>query len=123
MDLGLKDKVALITGSSRGLGLASARSLAAEGCRVMLSARGAEQLVISEAAVRGVALAPEAVASVAADLATAEGIARAVEETVARFGGRQKTLTAGSTDGEGRTNTAKPVRQSGTSPAAQRCGR
>ena len=68
MDLGLKDKVALITGSSRGLGLASARSLAAEGCRVMLSARGAEQLVISEAAVRGVSSAPEAVASVAADL-------------------------------------------------------
>ncbi len=87
MDLGLKDKVALITGSSRGLGLASARSLAAEGCRVMLSARGAEQLVISEAAVRGVASAPDAVASVAADLATAEGIARAVEETVERFGG------------------------------------
>ena len=87
MDLGLKDKVALVTGSSRGLGLASARSLAAEGCKVMLSARGVEQLVIAEAAVRGVALAPDAVASVAADLATAEGIAHAVEETVTRFGG------------------------------------
>jgi hypothetical protein len=33
MDLGLTDKVALITGSSRGLGFASAVALAAEGCR------------------------------------------------------------------------------------------
>ena len=45
MDLGLKDKVALITGSSRGLGFAAARSLATEGCRVMLTARGTETLV------------------------------------------------------------------------------
>ena len=36
MNLELTDKVALITGSSRGLGLASAVALAAEGCRVML---------------------------------------------------------------------------------------
>jgi 3-oxoacyl-[acyl-carrier protein] reductase len=36
MDLGLTDKVALVTGSSRGLGLASARALVAENCRVCL---------------------------------------------------------------------------------------
>jgi hypothetical protein len=40
MDLGLKGKVAIVTGSSRGLGLASAKSLAAEGCRVCVCARG-----------------------------------------------------------------------------------
>src|SRR6185503_11005490 len=39
MDLELRDKVAIVTGSSRGLGLASARALAAEGCRVSLSGR------------------------------------------------------------------------------------
>ena len=44
MDLGLTGKVALITGSSRGLGLASATSLAAEGCRVCLCARGEARL-------------------------------------------------------------------------------
>ena len=35
----MRDKVAIVTGSSRGLGLASAKALAAEGCRVTLSAR------------------------------------------------------------------------------------
>ena len=39
-----KDKVAIVTGSSRGLGLASAKSLAAEGCRVCLCARGEARL-------------------------------------------------------------------------------
>ena len=39
MDLGLKDKVAWVAGASRGIGLGIARGLAAEGCRVALSAR------------------------------------------------------------------------------------
>ena len=39
MDLGLSGKIAVVTGSSRGLGLASARALAAEGCHVVLCAR------------------------------------------------------------------------------------
>jgi 3-oxoacyl-[acyl-carrier protein] reductase len=86
MDLGLKNKVALITGSSRGLGLASARSLATEGCRVMLTARGAEAL--SEAAKDLQSIAgPDGVGSLAADLTTEEGVARAVEATVRQFGG------------------------------------
>src|SRR5918995_1174503 len=44
MDLQLQGKSAIITGSSRGLGLASAKALAAEGCRVCLCARGREAL-------------------------------------------------------------------------------
>ena len=44
MDLRLRDKVALVTGSSRGIGLATAKAFAAEGCRIMLSARSTEQL-------------------------------------------------------------------------------
>ena len=86
MDLGLQDKVALVTGSSRGLGLASAKALAAEGARVMLTARGAEQL--ARAADEVVALSSTgAVRTTVADLATAAGVEHAVAATVAAFGG------------------------------------
>ena len=52
MDLRLKDKVVLITGSSRGIGLATARAFAAEGCRLMLSARSGDALRVAEIALR-----------------------------------------------------------------------
>src|SRR4029453_16593769 len=44
MDLGLAGKVAIVTGSSRGIGRAIALSLAGEGCQVVLCARGAAEL-------------------------------------------------------------------------------
>jgi 3-oxoacyl-[acyl-carrier protein] reductase len=85
MDLGLNDKVALITGSSRGLGLACARSLAGEGCRVMLTARGADALAKAVGDLQTVVGAP-AVSSYAGDLATEVGVSRAIEAAVAQFG-------------------------------------
>jgi 3-oxoacyl-[acyl-carrier protein] reductase len=83
MDLGLSGRSAIVTGSSRGLGLASARALVAEGCRVTICARNRERLeeAAGELARIGV------VSAVEADVTTAEGIARVVEETVATFGG------------------------------------
>jgi 3-oxoacyl-[acyl-carrier protein] reductase len=43
MDLGLKDKIALVTGGSVGIGLAIAQGLAAEGVQVVICARGGER--------------------------------------------------------------------------------
>jgi 3-oxoacyl-[acyl-carrier protein] reductase len=44
MDLGLKDKVCVVTGASRGIGLATARRLCDEGARVLFVARDGEAL-------------------------------------------------------------------------------
>jgi 3-oxoacyl-[acyl-carrier protein] reductase len=87
MNLGLTDKIALITGSSRGLGLASAVALAREGCKVMLTARGADQLAHAVEQVSTAADSPDAVRSVAVDLATTDGVCEAVEQTITCFGG------------------------------------
>src|ERR1700722_13812735 len=44
MDMGLKDRVALVAASSRGIGRATAEAFAAEGCRVAMCARGDQTL-------------------------------------------------------------------------------
>ena len=86
MDLQLTDKIALVTGSSRGLGLASARALLEEGCKVAICARGAERLDEAAEVLRR-EVAAERVLAVQADLSTAEGVATVVDSTVEAFGG------------------------------------
>ncbi len=87
MDLGLTGKVAVVTGSSRGLGLASARALVAEGCHVCISGRGDEALSGAALDLAASAVAPAEVLAVRADLSTEQGMRDVVEATLARFGG------------------------------------
>ena len=72
MDLGLKDKVAAITGGSVGIGLAIARGLAAEGVHLALCARNAER-VIEVANDIGDTFGVQAI-GVQADVSQADGI-------------------------------------------------
>lgn len=83
MDLGLKEKVSIVTGSSKGIGKAVARSLASEGSQVVLSARNEQELTraADEIARHG----PRPLA-IPADLTVAADAARLIRETVARFG-------------------------------------
>ena len=87
MDLQLRDKVAVITGSSRGLGLASARALAAEGCRVCLCARTERPLEDAVRDVSTVAGRNDRVMAVIADVSTSDGVRAVIERTVGNFGG------------------------------------
>jgi 3-oxoacyl-[acyl-carrier protein] reductase len=83
VDLGIEGRVALVTASSRGLGRASAEALAAEGVRVVVSARGAESLDQTETELRA---AGAEVFGVVADVTDPEVPERLVEAAVERFG-------------------------------------
>jgi 3-oxoacyl-[acyl-carrier protein] reductase len=86
MDLGLNGKVALVTGSSKGIGLAIAHALAREGCKVVLNGRHAPDLVSAAAELRGAGAASADVHTVASDVAAPGGAERTVAETVSHFG-------------------------------------
>jgi 3-oxoacyl-[acyl-carrier protein] reductase len=85
LDLGLAGKVAIVTGSSRGLGLAAATALAEEGASVMLCARGADALKEAEQDIKR--RAPNSrIASVAADVSNEAGAKQIVDAALAQFG-------------------------------------
>lgn len=83
MDLGLAGKVAAVTGASRGLGFAIARSLAAEGARVAICARNRDALEAAAEKLRG---GGAEVLPVAADVAQEDGAGTFVEEAADRYG-------------------------------------
>jgi 3-oxoacyl-[acyl-carrier protein] reductase len=83
VELGIAGRIALVTGGSKGIGRAVADTLAAEGCRIAIAARGAEAL--EEAAAHVGAKGAEVLA-VPADLAEPDAPRRVVEAVVARFG-------------------------------------
>ena len=87
MDLRLRDKVAIVTGSSRGLGLASAMALAAEGCQVCVCGRTHDRLEAAVAALGEVAGGHERVMGVRADVSHQDGLEQVVHGAVRTFGG------------------------------------
>ena len=91
MDLGLRSRVALVGGASKGLGKASALSLAREGARVAICARTDSDLDAAAEEIRAETGAE--VLAVAADLSTADGIHSVVAATVERFGGIDVLVT------------------------------
>ncbi|MEV5148105.1 oxidoreductase [Streptomyces sp. NPDC052727] len=80
MDLHLKGKTVVVTGASRGIGLAVTRAFAGEGARVVAGARTTSP-ELDELAVTG------SVVPVTADLATAAGVETLIETAVERFNG------------------------------------
>jgi len=82
MDLQLAGKVCLVAGASRGIGRAIAHALAREGALVSAIARGAEDLDTL-----GKELPGTGHAQIVADVTTADGVAKAIGDTVTVFGG------------------------------------
>jgi len=84
VDLGLRGKVALVAASSKGLGRAVARELAAEGASVVMCARGGEAL---ESAWREIVDETGAdILAVAADVSTTQGVEQVTRAALDRFG-------------------------------------
>lgn len=84
MDLLIKDRVAIVTGSARGLGAATARRLAEEGARVVVTDVLRERAEETTAALRADGLQAHCVI---ADITKAEEVDRLVKESIAQFGG------------------------------------
>ena len=84
MDLGLRGKVALVAAASRGLGRATALGLAAEGAKLVICARGADDLASAREAI--VSSTGAEVHTVVADLSNPADIERITSEALATFG-------------------------------------
>lgn len=83
MDLGIKDKVAIVTGGSRGIGRATAEVLAEEGCKVVICARNVDDL---ESARREIAATGADITAIPCDISDSASIENLVAKTIERYG-------------------------------------
>lgn len=83
MDLGIKDRVALVCGGSRGIGFAAAEIFAREGVNVMICSR--DEATVNSSVEKLRKINPSA-AGMAADVSTPDGVKAVVEATNAKFG-------------------------------------
>src|SRR5690348_8602675 len=84
MDLGIRGKVALVAASSRGLGRAVAEELAAEGCDLVMCARGTEALEEAASAIR--AASKRKVIAIPADLSKPEDVSQVAARAMKELG-------------------------------------
>ena len=84
MDLGLSGKAAIVTGASKGLGLAIAKELAAEGANVAICSRDAAEI---EAAAEALRSTGRTIFARAADVTDPAAVKDFIEGSVAAFGG------------------------------------
>ncbi|AHG00260.1 oxidoreductase [Halostagnicola larsenii XH-48] len=98
MDLHVDGNAALVTASSSGLGLASAKALALEGANVAICGRGSEQLEAAKESIEDACESADGptgdVLAVQTDLTAPEEIGNLVEETVDAFGGLDHLVTS-----------------------------
>jgi len=91
MDLKLKDKIALVTGSSRGLGYAAALALAKEGCKVAINGR--DEAKIKSVAEKMSKETGSQVVGLAGDVSLPDMPEKLVQQTVEAFGGLDILVT------------------------------
>jgi len=96
MDLGLRDKLILVTGGAKGIGAATVEAFSAEDCRVVLVDRDKETGTSLEKSLGS------RVSYIEADLTNLEACKKAIEQTVSLFGGLDVLVNnAGFNDGLG----------------------
>lgn len=91
MDLGLKGKVALVAGASKGLGKAVALGLAREGANVAIFSRDKARIELAAQEIRATTGAQ--VLAIVADASRAADAQRAVDETVKKYGALHIVVT------------------------------